>query len=167
MDSIDKLLADLDSIDNPNVISSGDRAPDFPTPTPAKSTDIDQLLVALDAIDSNKPVQGDRVLNLPSPVSPAKSNDIEGLLNRVKKDIEQKKALEIETEKAQLQQQIIVQQQQQQQQRINLQKKAQAWLKKLDPLSTEGFWFMDFARNFSSPLEAAIDYLAALENHDF
>ncbi len=34
---------------------------------------------------------------------------------------------------------------------------AQAWLNQLDPLSGEGLWFMDFAKNHASPLAAAIE----------
>jgi hypothetical protein len=113
MDSIDKLLADLDAIDNPKV--NPDRVPK----------------------------------SLPNS---AKSNDIEELLNRVKRDFEQKELVELQTEKVKLQQE-------QQQKKANLEKTARQWLKNLDPLSGEGLWFTDFARNFSSPLEAAIAYL--------
>jgi hypothetical protein len=40
--------------------------------------------------------------------------------------------------------------------------KAQKWLDNLEPYSEEGLWFEDFARSYSSRLEAAIDYLQAL-----
>ncbi len=110
---------------------------------------IDKLLAALDAVDNPK-VNRDR--SQPSPPVPAKSNDIEELLNRVKRDFEQKELVEVQTEKVKLQQQ-------QQQKKANLERTARQWLKNLDPLSGEGLWFTDFARNFSSPLEAAIAYL--------
>lgn len=48
-----------------------------------------------------------------------------------------------------------------QQQREGLAKRAQEWLKKLDPYSDEGFWFGQFAEHYSSKLEAAIAYLEA------
>ncbi len=112
---------------------------------------IDKLLAELDAIDNSQPIsQGDRVPKSSSHA--AKSNDIEELLNRVKRDFEQKELIEVQTEKIKLQQQ-------QQHQKANLERQAQEWLKNLDPLSGEGLWFTDFARNFSSPLEAAIAYL--------
>jgi hypothetical protein len=38
-------------------------------------------------------------------------------------------------------------------------KQAEDWLKNLDPLSSEGLWFERFAEQYSSKLEAAIDYL--------
>ena len=40
--------------------------------------------------------------------------------------------------------------------------KAIAWLKKLDPLSSEGIWFENFAKKYSSKLAAAIDYLQSV-----
>jgi predicted ribosome quality control (RQC) complex YloA/Tae2 family protein len=110
---------------------------------------IDKLLAALEAVD-NPTVNRDRSQHLPT--VPTKSNDIEELLNRVKRDFEQKELIEVQTEKVKLQQQ-------QQQKKANLEKTARQWLKNLDPLSGAGLWFTDFARNFSSPLEAAIAYL--------
>lgn len=37
--------------------------------------------------------------------------------------------------------------------------RAKAWLHQLDPLSSEGMWFKEFARHYASELEAALDYL--------
>lgn len=37
---------------------------------------------------------------------------------------------------------------------------AQKWLKALDPLSGEGLWFAEFAKNYDSHLEAAIALLS-------
>jgi hypothetical protein len=116
---------------------------------------IDKLLAALDAVDNPK-VSRDR--SQPSPTIPAKSNDIEELLNRVKRDFEQKELIEVQTQKVKLHQE-------QQQKKANSERTAKQWLKNLDPLSGEGLWFTDFARNFSSPLEAAIAYLEPHENH--
>jgi hypothetical protein len=114
---------------------------------------IDKLLAALDAVDNPKENRDRVPKSLPNP---RKSNDIEELLNRVKRDFEQKELVELQTEKVKLHQE-------QQQKKANLEKTARQWLKNLDPLSGEGLWFTDFARNFSSPLEAAIAYL---EPHD-
>lgn len=49
-----------------------------------------------------------------------------------------------------------------QQRRKAIAPKAEAWLKALDPYSDEGLWFEQFAYNYASRLEAAIDYLEAL-----
>jgi hypothetical protein len=40
---------------------------------------------------------------------------------------------------------------------------AQEWLAKLSAKSEEGRWFEEFACNYESRLEAAIDYLEALQ----
>ena len=44
-----------------------------------------------------------------------------------------------------------------------LKTKAQQWLKNLDPNSEEGFWFEQFALSYNSKLEAAIEYIKALQ----
>jgi hypothetical protein len=49
-----------------------------------------------------------------------------------------------------------------QQRRKAIAQKAAAWLKDLDPYSDEGLWFEEFAYNYPSKQEAAIDYLEAL-----
>ncbi len=136
MDSIDKLLAALDAIDNPKITSPCDRVQNLPPDLSVKSSKL------------------------------TKSNEIDDLLNRVKQDFEQKKVAEINTEKIQIQQQQFIKQKPQQQRKSELEKKAHNWLKNLDPLSGEGIWFMDFARNFPSPLEAAIVYLEPHENNN-
>jgi len=43
------------------------------------------------------------------------------------------------------------------------QQKASRWLDELDPISNEGMWFYGYAEAYESPLDAAIDYLMALE----
>ena len=43
---------------------------------------------------------------------------------------------------------------------------ATQWLKTLDPKSTEGLWFDEFACNYDSRLVAAIEYLEALQEVD-
>ncbi len=50
------------------------------------------------------------------------------------------------------------------QQREALKPTAREWLKKLDPLSDEGFWFEQFAQGYGDRLEAALDYLQALQS---
>lgn len=55
------------------------------------------------------------------------------------------------------------QQQLREQRRAELAKGAQQWLKTLKPNSEEGRWFDEFACNYESRVEAAIDYLEALQ----
>lgn len=50
-----------------------------------------------------------------------------------------------------------------QRQEKQLIRQAEQWLKNLDPYSDEGFWFEQFALSYASKLEAAIDYLRALQ----
>lgn len=50
-----------------------------------------------------------------------------------------------------------------QRQRKQLTHQAEIWLKNLDPYSDEGFWFEQFASSYPSKLEAAIEYLQALQ----
>ncbi|MGK7945367.1 MAG: hypothetical protein AB4058_12940 [Microcystaceae cyanobacterium] len=58
----------------------------------------------------------------------------------------------------------IRQTEQEKQQKIKrLTKQATLWLDKLDPYSDEGFWFGKFAESYPSRLDAAIEYLGALE----
>ena len=52
---------------------------------------------------------------------------------------------------------------QKQQRQKYWQQKASQWLEELDPISNEGMWFYGYADAYESPLEAAIDYLMALE----
>ncbi len=58
---------------------------------------------------------------------------------------------------------LRLEEQKKQRQRRVLTHRAQEWLKNLNPLSEEGMWFEEFADSYPSPLEAAIEYLAALE----
>ena len=64
------------------------------------------------------------------------------------------------------QERIKQQQQQQEKQRRQeaLKRKAQQWLKNLDPHTDEGLWFEEFSYSYDSKLAAAIDYLAAMES---
>lgn len=50
-----------------------------------------------------------------------------------------------------------------QQRRAALAKQAEVWLNQLDRHSDEGLWFEEFACAYESRLEAAIDYLEALQ----
>ncbi len=45
-------------------------------------------------------------------------------------------------------------------------RQAQVWLKKLDKNSNEGYWFDQFAFRYSSRIDAAIEYLQAVNEFD-
>lgn len=53
-----------------------------------------------------------------------------------------------------------------QQRRAELIREAEQWLRTLKPKSKEGQWFAEFSCRYDSPLEAAIDYLEALQDVD-
>jgi hypothetical protein len=63
---------------------------------------------------------------------------------------------------AQIKAEKLKQEQLQKERRKGLEKQAQEWLKKIDPHSTEGLWFEEFAYKYPSKLDAAIDYLQVL-----
>ena len=121
-------------------------------------------------------------VSMPSPSVPAnKTTATDSVLNQVKqhyvaeeaeRERQRQEALEADRR---LQQQLAEQARQQQiiearrQQELEEQRKAErlknaeTWLNDLDPNSDEGFWFESFAINYPSKLEAALDYLDAME----
>ena len=84
------------------------------------------------------------------------------LIQELKGEFEEKK----KEEEIRKQQQLIEAKKQEdlrrQRRRKALSKKAEEWLKKLDPNTEEGLWFEEFSYAYESKLEAAIDYLEAL-----
>jgi len=86
------------------------------------------------------------------------------LLAEVKGQYETQDAAVQEVQRQQLAAEQQRQAQLQQARRAAVSRTAETWLKNLDPLSTEGLWFNQFAEKYTSKLEAAIDYLSALES---
>ncbi|OKH17485.1 salt stress protein, Slr1339 family [[Limnothrix rosea] IAM M-220] len=58
---------------------------------------------------------------------------------------------------------IAAAEKQKQAQQKRIRQKAEQWLQNLDPISNEGMWFYEFAETYESRLDAAMDYLMALE----
>ena len=87
---------------------------------------------------------------------------IDSLLAQVKTDYQQHDQAEELQRQQQFQEEQRKQEQIKQQEFEGLKIKAIAWLKKLDPLSSEGIWFENFAKRYSSKLAAAIDYLQSV-----
>lgn len=94
------------------------------------------------------------------------TSSIDSLLEQVKADYEQQDEAENLKIKQELQAEEHRQQQLQQQKLAALNQRAIAWLKNLDPLSSEGIWFENFSQKYSSKLAAAIDYLQLEETND-
>ena len=159
MDSLDKLLADLDAVDQSKKTKIE------PAQLPKKQLiSTEKLLSDLDAIDLPKanhqqiPVFHPKVI-----ATESRDTNLESLLSQVKSDAEQKKLAAKQAEELQLQQQQLAFKKQEEKRKAARKRQAEEWLKTLEPLSTEGIWFTDFAKNYLSSLEAAIDYLEASE----
>lgn len=85
------------------------------------------------------------------------------LIDEIKAEFEEQERAEELKRQQQIKEEQLRQERIKQQQRQALTKEAQEWLKKLNPHSEEGLWFEEFAYDYPSKLEAAIDYLQALK----
>jgi hypothetical protein len=155
MDPIDQLLAKL----TPN--SAGQPTPkktsEQTSPTTSSNRSIDDLLQSLG--EAAKQSVRERLQSTPPS---AKSLPVLDIQEYQQEPV----TLELAAQAKQLQQARLYQQQRaelEQQRRQNLQSQAQAWLQKLDRQSVEGRWFDDFACHYESRLEAAVEYLVALQ----
>ncbi len=90
-------------------------------------------------------------------------NQSDSILTELKNKYENKK-ISPDNNFDQNQEEIRYAEQRRQQQRKLLTRQAEQWLKNLDVTSDEGFWFEEFSTSYPSKLEAAIDYLLALDN---
>jgi hypothetical protein len=89
--------------------------------------------------------------------------EIDNLLTQIKAESQKQKT--IATKQTNTQNIAEIQKQElnaQKQRRLNLQQ-AETWLKNLDSNSEEWLWFEQFAYSYESKVEAAIDYLKALD----
>jgi hypothetical protein len=109
-----------------------------------------ELNAKLDEVDSSRPAS-------PSPT--AKGDDLDNLLAAVRASSQQKSHIKAEQRQIQQQEALRRQERQQAENLAHWQAEANKWLRQVDPLSSEGLWFKDFARNYPSELEAAIAYL--------
>ncbi|YAI81822.1 MAG: salt stress protein, Slr1339 family [cyanobacterium endosymbiont of Rhopalodia sterrenbergii] len=87
----------------------------------------------------------------------------ESFFKEFKKDHQNKKQFQ-ENSIQKNQEEIRYAEQQKQRQRKILTWKAEQWLKEFDVTSDEGFWFEKFSASYPSKLEAAVDYIAALDD---
>jgi hypothetical protein len=89
------------------------------------------------------------------------------LVKELKNEFEEKK----KEEKIRQEQELIEAKKQEEirlkRKREGLRKKAEEWLKKLDPNTDEGLWFEEFSYAYESKVDAAIDYLEALRETRF
>jgi hypothetical protein len=122
--------------------------------------EIDKLLAEIQQEYSEpKP----KLPNQNSQTSPKKSgsNSIDRLLGELQADFQEKDLAEELQQKQKIEAERIKNEKLKMQQAEVFKKQAEDWLRKLDPLSSEGLWFERFAEQYPSKLEAAIDYLAS------
>lgn len=87
----------------------------------------------------------------------------ESLISQIRAEFEEEaRSAQLQREQ-QLREEQLKEEQRRQQQREALRSKAEEWLKDVTPDSAEGLWFEEFAYKYPSKLEAAIDYLQALQ----
>lgn len=94
---------------------------------------------------------------------PSKSNLAEQSLDNIAENFAKKQAEIKQHNKTDNLEEIRRQELEKQRQEKQLIRKAEQWLKNLDSYSDEGFWFEQFALSYPSKLDAAIDYLRALQ----
>ena len=87
------------------------------------------------------------------------------LLSQVQSEFEEADRLEEQKRAEQLKQEAIEQEHIRKQKQAKLTKQATEWLKNLDSLSDEGFWFEQFAEKYPTRLDAAIAYLDAIPSN--
>lgn len=92
----------------------------------------------------------------------SKSNITENYITDLVTNYQQKQKAISNEKKSHNVEEIRWQELEKQRQEKLLTRQAETWLKNLDPYSDEGFWFEQFALSYSSKLEAAIEYLKAL-----
>lgn len=184
MDPIEKLLAEIKAEGETPAQkpSPAPPAPQPPNSTPSKSpssspqprqglssNNLESLLERVkqeSAAESSSPRHSSPQQSPPQPISiqppiPGNGGHVDNLLNSVKSEFEEiEQAERLQRERSQ-REEARRQEQLKQQRREALAKRAQEWLKKLDPYSDEGFWFGQFAEHYASKLEAAIAYLEA------
>ena len=173
MDSIDKLLAELETeYTEPKTTPPQNNLTPVKSVLPTIKSDvfIDKLLSEVQAdlaenktehIQYNPTKPQNHLLPIQFVHSPTAKSDVfvNNLLADVQADILAKDAAEQLRKQEELTQEKILQEKLQAKQREALQKPAKKWLAKLDPLSSEGMWFERFAEGYPDKLTAAIDYL--------
>lgn len=172
MDSIEKLLEQIKAeSENPGPKSPG-QGKAKPTPKAANSPpanppkvmyNLDSLLDKVESEAKAPKVQPSvkvKPIALES-TSPRVGGHLDQLFGDVKQEFEAREQAEQLKREQERQEEAKKLERLKQKQREQLAKRAQEWLKKLDPYSDEGFWFGQFAEHYSSKLEAAIAYLEA------
>lgn len=152
--SIDSCLNEIESNIKQNKQKTSDSAS---VKKPSKESDFDDVLAEIKA----KFTQEKSVSSCASQAK-SKTNVDENDLANIAKNFQAKRQQESEIKNQDKLKNIQQEELNKQRRRKQLTIKAQEWLKNLDSNSDEGFWFEQFAYSYENKLEAAIDYLEAL-----
>jgi hypothetical protein len=152
MDPIDKLLAEVQA--------------EYQEPKTSNRPQNLQNLQNLLEKPTEKPIGktiGKQTQTLPkATTSFAPDRGLDNLLGQMKSEFDQTDRLEEEKQAEELKQEALKQEQIRKAKQAQLRGQAQEWLKSLDPLSDEGFWFEQFAEKYPTRLDAAIAYLEVI-----
>ena len=162
--SMEQMLGELR-----NELESGrGRANSTPSTSPQSSASAPRQLSAKDAAQARQ-----RLNALIDQDYQAQAQKREAKLAEIKRQAEAKLAEEKRQAEAKLaeekrrQQELIELQQREElrdrRRQETLREEAKTWLAKLDPRSEEGKWFQEFSYSYENKLQAAIDYLEAMQ----
>lgn len=165
--SMEQMLGELR-----NELESGrgraNSTPSTPSTPPQSSASVPQELSAKDAAQARQ-----RLNALIDQDYQAQAQKREAKLAEIKRQAEAKLAEEKRQAEAKLaaekrrQQELIELQQREElrdrRRQETLREEAKTWLAKLDPRSEEGKWFQEFSYSYENKLQAAIDYLEAMQ----
>jgi len=175
MESIDDLLAQVKAELEPSPKKSPKKPPYFVTEADLQfspPTSISSSASNSSSFVSHKPTDDllsqlkTEFVEQEQQVTALHQQQLQEEQRRQERELRESQFRERQERERQAQQQQESQRQEQQKQerkRQALKQEAEAWLKKLHPNTDEGRWFTEFSYNYSSKLEAAIDYLAALK----
>ena len=161
MDSIDKLLAQIKAEYQESDLQEQPKKQQIPDQPIDRSPP--QKECSLDSLVSQLEVEPVQIKQQQIPKAQKNEASLNSLLSDIKADYEDRDRAEEQLRQEQLKAEELRKQHLKQQELEALQQQATAWLKKLEPLSTEGLWFEKFAENYSSKLEGAIIYLQDLQ----
>jgi hypothetical protein len=161
--SMEQMLGELR-----NELESGRGRANRPSTSPQSSASVPQQLSAKDAAQARQ-----RLNALIDQDYQAQAQKREAKLAEIKRQAEAKLAEEkrqaetkLAAEKRRQQELIEIQQREELRDRRRqeaLREEAKTWLLKLNPRSEEGKWFQEFSYSYENKLQAAIDYLEAMQ----
>jgi hypothetical protein len=162
MDPLDKLLAELKA-------ENAKDSPSMPAAPPSEAKPGASIADLLNAIDAptvrSEPTTELQVTPAPASLSlpeiPNSKSSLPGSDRPQPPETQESDSEESDAKQERAKQKRL--EHLRQQRRSELREPARKWLSQLKPKSDEGVWFEEFACNYESRLEAAIEYLEALQ----